>query len=522
MKYPTLLFLAIAALSDGAFAQLPSVPNFGPVSELPAGIVVRPDRPLGAPVISSEIQIRPPVGSPTPVPLGASEAFVPWQRTSYRVGPDYSQDALFGASAPLVEIASHSTGNAQVPKVNAQGQLILSIGNRWMGMVVSVDNAAVGLAGSPTARRVSAPSGVRNTPGADLISYYFADSVGIAPSVRGERFIEQSAESFGLGGSTEDREINALDFALGAQSEARAPENAPPFQFFPVRNQYYFSLTLSSAVSLLEAAQFTLPGEPVGRLSALRTADNATIYKMTWDPDAAEWGPVTVHRSSVQLDLTPFDDTVDALSVNEETDVVIYSTQPRVGRSQLMVESGGPSGRFTAPLKNASNMNVVTALGLRDGTVHGTTLNEIDDITSGCPIEPESGSSGIGRLVGTPIEDLPPLFPNQPNMGISLTRSSDLAASDLSNFVAAATGWGGATPEDGEIHFYINLNYGAPDSAFFLFAQKRRASYEESVHAEIEIPSGSPFGRVAVFAIQGGASGLPVAITGMSLISFQN
>ena len=149
-----------------------------------------------------------------------------WSQQSYPGGPDYDLNTMFPGIAALVEINGHSTGNDDIPEWEdkldgSRGPKLSQIG--WMQIAVSVNNSAQGLPGSVIRRRTNFSPPKRNTPGAELIGYYFSESTGIDPSLPGVSLLEQSSEAIGFSAmppTLPDQDISALDWGLGVQTTA--------------------------------------------------------------------------------------------------------------------------------------------------------------------------------------------------------------------------------------------------------------------------------------------------------------
>ncbi len=95
---------------------------------------------------------------------------------------------------------------------------------RWLGVVVSVKDGTGGAEESLIER-----AGLNGRPyGADLFSYYFEESTGLAASVAGATLVEQTRETLGFPlNGTED--VSGLDFGLAINSFSGALPGDPMF-----------------------------------------------------------------------------------------------------------------------------------------------------------------------------------------------------------------------------------------------------------------------------------------------------
>jgi len=449
------LFLLSPAVSI-ASAQLSST-NQGPASSLAAGLSLPPAG-------TAEVTLaKAPLDQTSPPPA--------WSRALFPTGTDYSLTAMFGALAPYIQIAGHSTGNDNIPELSGEGVPNVA-GRTWMGVIVSVNNAAVGTPGSLIDRRRHLTSG-RLTPGSDLLAYYYDESVNLAPALVDATVVEQSSEALGFSGN---EDVDALDFGLGVTSYARGTSST---LFFTNTSDYFFTLDPACITLLNENAVggFTDSG---------LEANAATVYRLeqlpggTWEPKPSEY------RSPDDLGLDPDEDRIDALAVDPGTNVTIFSTQLHPERSQLRVHGYIQGVGYVWDLKNNQDQKVTFRIGSNDGT---------DDVDAVCVIDPENQ---VGSHLACP-RDLAygAPFSTQP-MGMSITRSRSPAGVDLLHF--QLTGFGPHPPADSLVTLQLSVPNYAPawaDLGTFL-----RPASSSTWELTAPIPPNFQYNHVAFVAVQ--------------------
>ena len=299
--------------------------------------------------------------------------------------PDYSIDTIFGALAGVIELAAASTGNDLMPAVLPDGTLVMN--NQWYTLSVSVSNTSPGASGSHPARIV----GGSNSPGAELYTLYFIDSVGLEEVLINTNHSERSRTQLGLQAPSlpplQRPDVVGLDIAMGViafDPQMRSTE------LFPTRNRFYFTVTPDCVPALgpsfaidptLPPANNTVPADP------------ATIYETSWTyaGGAGSWSQPVIFRSPNDLGLDPEVDQIDAITVSPDGDSVVFSTQLVTGRNQLLVQQG--LTMTPQPLKASNGMEATQHLG----------LTEDDDVDGTCGIDPKgpgtpSGSVGVAQL----------------------------------------------------------------------------------------------------------------------------
>ena len=464
----------------------------GPTSALAAGLSLKqtPDATL---VKAPLVQTTPPIQ---------------WSAGQFPNRPDYSLAALFGSLASVIEINAHSTGNDLIPPLkdfanNPTGELDFATVDRWMGLSISVDNDAQGQAGSLVEQRTQMTTG-RTTPGGDLYTYYLDGSKGIDSSLVGGTFLAQSSEQLGF--VVGDEDIDALDFGMGVLSYAGSLSEQVTSKFFPRKTEFYFSLSAACVSAVNSNMHIGFPG-PVS---------SANVYHKTWDPALSTWSATSVYASASSLSLDSADD-IDALVINgnfpnssdPNARLIIFSTQPKVGYSQLRVHEtalvSNTSVSKTMDLK-ASNgtggvVDATQKLGLRDPKDGGGN-DSTDDITAGCAVEPGLHVNRVrGHLMGTPIGRLPlPVGSGSP-MGISVTVEESGAIAPTLH--AQVSGWGSALPIGGEISLYLSVEDQDQPSlgSYFLVASDTRSLGDDVYEFSIDLPIGFGLPRLSVVAL---------------------
>lgn len=367
-------------------------------------------------------------------PLRQSVPPAVWISTNFPTSPDYSTAAQFGSTiANLVWIDAHSTGNDVIPSLDPiSGIPILTTNANWLGVVVSIRDGEVGQQGSLYNRA----SGPNRHSGADLFSYFFTESTGIAPSLPGSTLVSQTREMMGFDTAT-DEDIDALDFAIGVRGFSQV---TPPTILFANPDEYYFSLTPLSASAINGVGG---PAFATGAGGVPAPAHPAAIYKITWAN--GQWSAPVVYRSEVELNLTDNDDDIDGLAVDPASGVVAFSTQLVTGRSQLMVYH---------PL--------VGRFDLREGdgtlaTVHLGGIDDATDIDSICILDPTEYEDDPSHF-GVPVADNP-IPVGGSAMGLSVTRSSRFTEIGPGTLHCQLSGRRGAPLARSNVIFFYSVNY---------------------------------------------------------------
>ena len=436
MKSP-LSSLAAFLLAAPVAAQISSQQASGIHSSLAAGLSL--DKATRPPGTSEQTLLK--------APLNQTSAPAEFSTLSLAGATDYSVTALFASLSGVasgIEIDAHSTGNDLMPPfaVRPVGSgCYPNLGNRWMSISISVTNDSPGAPNGFISDRHAGQIGDRDKPGSDILSYYFADSQGIASSLVNRTLLEQAAETISYGGSGNLANIDALDWGMGVLSHAQA---SSPALLFPHRDRLYFSISADCVVDVNNRCShnFAYKG------SAIVAADAATIYESTWD--GAGWAMPRVYRTPAQLGLSPNDD-LDALAVNATNGVTVYSTQVVSGRSQLLADNGD-NPAFPSLAGNR------TVFSDDDGpkvTKKIKVIDESDDIDAVCISDPEAGI--YGRYLGTPVAGDAKAF-----MGLSTTRATDLQ-DEREAIHVQVSGWGGTYPEASTVVlWYCLVSTGTP------------------------------------------------------------
>ncbi len=316
-----------------------------------------------------------------------------WGPNSPSRAIDYDPAILFPGVSGLVSIDAWSTGNDFVPAINLNGEVVLDGFDSWVAITVSFSQETNGAGGSNPdlvdhrkARAASIP-GLRDDPGADLYSYYFPGSKGIASRLIGRTVVEQASEHMGLGSGDQ---IDAMDFGMGVFSFRGASIPSRPYE---LRNRLYFSITRASASAL--DGHYGMPGQTAHFAHTdassnvfVQNADPAAVYAMDWNETNSSWSTPYVYRSSANLIDRPEAGTfdVDAIAVDHGTNEVIFSTtlSGQVGaplESQIMVSQPNGLGFTTTPLKD----EIGDAVGGKVGS--GDETRDVDAI---CISDPEA------------------------------------------------------------------------------------------------------------------------------------
>ena len=479
--------VVLLGLSSTALTQSGDVDQLGPASAMAAGISLDEDhRPLPG---ADFIHVSPPTGSTTTL----IDVFTP---VSSVVMPDFSLTALFGPSlGGIVEISGMSLGNAQLPDLDVNGIPDVAGSGRWLGTIVSVDNAARGVSGSPVARRRSATAG-RSTPGADLISFYASQSNDFLDTVRGRALLEQPSERFGYVGSGADEEIDGLDLGIGVIHQSQSDRR---LQLFPHRDHFFFTLAPSCLDDVNAATNSEFADDGMGGTVA---ADACTVYELVWDSNVDEWGDPMVYATPQALGLTVGIDEIDALEVDEDRDIVIFSTQIRAGHSQLKIHWTSSAGPVTSDFQDTLGVTVASELGLIDQEPPEGSRDNIDAV---CIIDPEA----IARTRAFGIPSELPLGPQMslPQFGMSMTRCRPSGAT-TDKVILHASGWADVDPaSSASVEFWYTPNYQFGPGTVWLSSNWTRLGVAPRHNGEDltiwteDIPNGSSVANPGAFAI---------------------
>ncbi|MEL6713883.1 MAG: hypothetical protein AAFP86_08925, partial [Planctomycetota bacterium] len=357
--------------------------------------------------------------------------------TPLSTAPDYSVTKIFGVHvAPAIEIDAHDIGAANLPDFNLQKErLQVREDRRWVSVSASVGDESIGSPTSLIRRRVNA-SGLRQSPSADIYTLYLEGSQGIYPFLPDEVFIARLAEDFGLGGVGAQTSFDALDYNMGIVTHsAPVPQTTVFFQDTAARH-YYFSLTPSSCSNF----------SPSNPLFTGHVPSPAHIYHVEWD--GTNWGEISVYRTPAQLDLRVTDD-IDALAIDREKDIVVFSTQPVDDRSQLLIHAPGASaGTYYNGTFRDSSGPVAPRFGIVDGMPNPGTSSpsRSDNIETVCIVDPEA--SDTTQILGTWRDRvLFPLFEPEP-LGVTLSRYRDPVTNDFLLQVSVSDGNPAGSPDD--------------------------------------------------------------------------
>ena len=418
----------ILSLSPLAAAQVNPSQSSGMTSSLASGISLSPKARLN----TEQTFIK--------APLNQTVAPPEFSTIQFLGVPDFSIASLFGSHSnggdlsPIIEIDAHSTGNDLMPKfleTTSGNGCHPDITGRWMLINVSVGNQAVGLPGGFTEQRRQGALGNRLTPGSDISSYYFPGSTGITGALVNRSFLEQPAEVIAFPNDS-SADIDALDWGMGVNAHAQTTNS---LIFFPNENEFYFSIAEGCEDAINSACSSSFAYDQASGMMV--SADAAAVYRSTWD--GSQWGDPEVYRTAADLDLTASDD-LDALAVNALNGVIVYSTQPEPGRSQLLADNGP-----LAPTLTGLTRTVRAKDGGAKVTRKVKVIDESDDIDAVCISDPEDGV--FGKYLGVAVPE-GAKSPADTRMGISVTRQYDKSlGKDL--LLVQVTGWGAATPMDG-------------------------------------------------------------------------
>ncbi len=424
MNLPLSTLLGIV-LCGPAFAQN------GPSSVLAGGISLHENAP-GA--FQDEMLLK------RPQSTGHAELYTTRHTESVT---DYTLQALFPDYHDVIEIDAHDSGNGMIPNlsvtaVDANAPDLAAI-HSWLELVVSYDNDAVGLPGSLIEQRRSMTQG-RNTPGADLIGYMFANSIGLDPQVTGHTFMEQRAEILGFNGN---EDVDAFDFGIGVVTYAQETQRST---LFTCQTAYYFSLSPDCVAHVNNRAQSMSTTFALGGVSA----DPVTIYLILWDGNA--WSDPAVAYTPEMLQLDPAaGDNVDALALDASRDNVIFSTQLRPDISQLRLLDydpiANPPGAKVVDLGDGQGGLATHRLGSNDDS---------DDLDSACVVDPEAHM--LASHMGAPV-DLTGSAGGVPAakgaLGLSATRGFD--AQDQERIFLQVSGFDKGNPSVDWVVFYSVL-----------------------------------------------------------------
>jgi len=324
-------------------------------------------------------------------PLGA------WQALPGIPMPDYS---FAPASLPLwhpfalydVPLDAISTGRSRIPRHNGDGAPQLGGTVNWLAVTVSVSSASTGGPSSLFQRIVNQ----NGNPGAELVSRYL-DPAGVLPSEIGERtLLEASRSELGYGLASA-HDIDGFDYALGMMTY-NEPEWVVLFR--EDENEFYFSVPAGWA-DANPTSIFWYDGV------SWHPPHGGDIYRMTWDPETMLWGAPQVEVPWTALVHESDDLDVDALDVDPENGVVVFSaTQDSGWSSQLMIfqePQGTQPGFPPVPLANSGGGRVTTDIDIADND---------DEVDAVCTFDPELGlTSFIAGLadqnpVGGPYQTL--------------------------------------------------------------------------------------------------------------------
>ncbi|MEM1349628.1 MAG: hypothetical protein AAGI01_13790 [Myxococcota bacterium] len=262
----------------------------------------------------------------------------PWAPVGARPKPDYSRAAMFPDAnfpvatgvASMIEIDAQSSGNDFIPEPSTSSTNDFFVPRvdettyNWLAYTISVSKHTQ-VTGSTYLSTVD-----HGKRGADLVSYYTAESHSLHPSFRGQVIAEQSGAHLGFGPSS-DHEVDALDFGVGVITFD--PTNGNQGLLFPDERNFYFSVTQQFVDAfLLLDDEFAYEIGQAHRLPP----HAADIYRITWTWNAAmtggSWGaPIVVRRASELAweGVVPAD--VDGLGINgrQGESRIIFSVAPQ-------------------------------------------------------------------------------------------------------------------------------------------------------------------------------------------------
>ncbi|MBM3986998.1 MAG: hypothetical protein FJ294_03455 [Planctomycetes bacterium] len=311
--------------------------------------------------------------------------------------PDFSIAQLTRWAPPAVPrgnpFGGISTGGDIMPTVDASGRMVMSPG-LWCMVSVVLDSAALGMPGSLLKSRVS----LGINPATEIMSYYAEGSSGIHPrfldTVRieytdAQLYLQQAAPQ-----ASQAREIVNHDFAMGVNA---SNSTGAPDPMFPVRDQFYFTLT-QPFVTSLTALNVSLGGhEPCA----------SHVYRLQWNGMTLEWdGPtIAFHHDDLFPNRQMGTVEIDALSVfapSSGPSRVVFSLTPESDDTQqpfdqLLVYQTGPSQApicNTTALKAPGGMPITQKMGLKPRTPTGTP----DNVKSACIGDPHDLSATSRRM----------------------------------------------------------------------------------------------------------------------------
>ncbi len=425
---------------------------------------------------------------------------------------NYDVDAMFPFPVNfLIEIDAHSTGNDQIPDLDAQGiPIVNSTAQNWLAWVVSVDDSTLGASatGYIETTRPNRPID------ADLLGYYADQNQGLAGRLAGLTTIEATSISQGFPAASPPN-VNSIDFALGVRTFDPLGTGSNLIFTNPVF-EYYFSVSAAFA-DLWQATDFAI--DPTINTAPPTTvrARPGDIYRIVWNGTA--WSPIERYlRGDVDLGLEP-DEDIDALAVNYINDVVAFSTvrgtgDPQFDDWQLRVWAPGMQ-RF---VELQDRLRVTGApVSVADRLDLAREDNEIDSL---CGIDPKEYHPQYDRLVGMNITTTAEIA-NVPVegtriMSVSLTRALVDVDDDGVNdnaLVMDASGWPeGVVPQAATVLFYYYAGaaaiaadadpFAAPTNNWQFLGAVDRAATDESVTYQQIFPwaFGDNF-RYAVLAV---------------------
>ena len=424
--------------------------------------------------------------------------------------PDYSFGAMFPhlsvAERQHVRLDGASSGNALVPPIDqwtvsyavpgGAMQPDLAASNRWLALSMSVTAA------SPATQNPLIPAG---HDGSDIVSYFFTGSGGIPQSFVGARHLEQSQSQLHIPAGSD---IGAFDLQLGV---LLAAPDLDLTNVAPNEGILYFSVALETAQALagdplngVPPVNFAAPDLASG---ATLPADAATIYRMEWQPTGnasggGAWTLPVVHLGRADLGLTSHSqEDVDALTVDEATGIVIYSTTRASDPSRDQIRIYHPCYPLIRRLVNAADQLLDDLMG----------IDQFDDVDGLCSTDPEvdpfDPPVGLGTARASVYPKLvavdPILYAGYARpMGLSVVQEPATGTPGNIDFRCRVSGWGAlATPVDSTLLVRVameSLGNGILNDDFTTYDIVPRATSEDVVDINLAVPPSMSGRRLAI------------------------
>lgn len=514
MRPTTRTVLALLAAAPTALAQSPTpYAGRGMASGWPAGAFIENGGTM------SGLLSKPPYDQASPLQLANDTAvgdptystFLTQLRANLDPGNTLVIDAI-------------SSGNGVIPETNGG---VPDFGGLWGAISVSVTED------SPSTRQdpgtinwfkrardyYSQPSIGGGNGGAEIVTYYFAESDGIDTSLPGNTLLEMSRIHLGMPLSSHG-DVSSWDYGIGVELGNVAMNTSV---LLPCHDRIFFSVTQASAATWNAAHPggtfavevIVLPNSSIQYVG--HGARGADIYMVEWDWSGGPsgngaWSDPYLYASAelLGIDGDAAGSDVDALDVYNKEGRIVFS--PTIGttfnaaapageQSQLMIvelEAGQatltatfdqfavdqtPKALRDQPAGQAP-VKVTDKVQINDITTPGDAKDEIDVV---CVIDPDGGMPD--EYLGIPRQRW--VGEREP-VHLSMCRWESTGPS--TRWRGHVTGWGNLTPDTAVIRVFckdgaIGPNGSlVPSTAWVQLGGTTRSATDESATFEVTIP----------------------------------